>query len=309
MSPFVRRSITFPLYGALAVLSVATLPVATLAAGVLDVLGRRRWATVRALWAFVVYFVFEVAGLVAAAFVGRSSEANYLLQRWWATSLFSALRRMYGMKLTLEGEASLSPGPFLLFVRHSSTLDTLLPVVLLGGADLFPRYVLKRELLWDPCLDLLGTRLPNAVVRRDAGDPDAKASVTKLAVGLTSRDAIVIYPEGTRWSERARQRASERLRGTARLARVEGLTHVLPPRLGGPLALLDASSVDVVFCAHVGLEGAATLGDLVRGGLIGQHVRVKLWRAPRADVPGQDRDAWLDHAWAEVDAWVRDAKG
>jgi 1-acyl-sn-glycerol-3-phosphate acyltransferase len=186
------------------------------------------------------------------------------------------------MKLTLEGEGSLSPGPFLLFVRHSSTADTLLPVVLLGRADLFPRYVLKRELLWDPCLDLLGNRLPNAFVRRDAGDPDALASVRKLTLGLTSRDA---------------------------LARVEGLTHVLPPRLGGPLALLEASSVDVVFCAHVGLEGAATLGDLVRGRLIGQHVRVKLWRVPRACIPHEDVDIWLDQEWGKVDAWVRDAKG
>jgi 1-acyl-sn-glycerol-3-phosphate acyltransferase len=290
-------------------LSVPTLPATTLAAAVIDVLGRRRWATVRALWAFVVYFAFEVAGLVAASFVRRTNDANYLLQRWWATSLFSALRRIYGMKLTLEGEGSLSPGPFLLFVRHSSTADTLLPVVLLGRADLFPRYVLKRELLWDPCLDLLGNRLPNAFVRRDAGDPDALASVRKLTLGLTSRDAIVIYPEGTRWSERARQKASERLRGSARLARVEGLTHVLPPRLGGPLALLEASSVDVVFCAHVGLEGAATLGDLVRGRLIGQHVRVKLWRVPRACIPHEDVDIWLDQEWGKVDAWVRDAKG
>ena len=30
------------------------------------------------------------------------------------------------------------------------------------------RYVLKRELLWDPCLDIVGQRVPNIFVDRDA---------------------------------------------------------------------------------------------------------------------------------------------
>ena len=32
------------------------------------------------------------------------------------------------------------------------------------------RYVLKHELRWDPCLDIVGWRLPNAFVRRGAQD-------------------------------------------------------------------------------------------------------------------------------------------
>ena len=48
--------------------------------------------------------------------------------------------------------------------------DTVLPVVFFAlptGVRL--RYVLKRELLFDPCLDIVGQRLPNYFARRGAG--------------------------------------------------------------------------------------------------------------------------------------------
>jgi hypothetical protein len=52
----------------------------------------------------------------------------------------------------------LEPGPMLLFIRRAGA--TVLPAVFLSGRDgLGQRYVLERELPWDPCLDIVGNRL------------------------------------------------------------------------------------------------------------------------------------------------------
>ncbi|MDC0708578.1 hypothetical protein POL68_08865 [Stigmatella sp. ncwal1] len=45
------------------------------------------------------------------------------------------------------------------------------------------KYVLKRELLWDPCLDVVGRRLPNVFVERsgDRGKAEIEAVATLVA--------------------------------------------------------------------------------------------------------------------------------
>jgi 1-acyl-sn-glycerol-3-phosphate acyltransferase len=170
---------------------------------------------------------------------------------------------------------------------------------------------LKRELLWDPCLDIAGNRMVNCFVRRDSGAAEAEiAAVRDIARGIGAGEGVLIYPEGTRFTPAKRERALERIRASARperLARAERLRHVLPPRLGGPLALLETCpDADVVFCAHVGFEGVRTMGDLVSGALVDGIVRVSLWRVPRDLVPEgpEARAAWLDAQWQRVDEWI-----
>ena len=91
------------------------------------------------------------------------------------------------------------------------------------------------------------------------------------------------------------------------LARASALQHVLPPRLGGVLGLLDArADVDVVFCAHRGLSGARTFGDLLSGALVGRTLHIRFWRCPAGEIPKDEagRVAWLHDQWARVDAFV-----
>jgi len=182
------------------------------------------------------------------------------------------------------------------------------------------RYVLKRELLWDPCLDLVGRRLPNAFVARGSERSTHAATratlpttpeidaVKSLARDLNERSAVLIYPEGTRFSESKLARAKERLRELGRTEHADlaaGFRHVLPPKLGGPLALLSAApDVDVVVLEHTGFEGAATLASFWNGGLIGKTVRVRLRRFGAATLPRDALAGWLFARWAEVDAWV-----
>ena len=77
------------------------------------------------------------------------------------------------------------------------------------------------------------------------------------AVWARNGESVLIFPEGTRFSPEKRRRALEKLASEdPSLAEAAGdLTHVLPPKPGGVLALFDAlPGVDCVVLAHSGLE-------------------------------------------------------
>jgi len=171
------------------------------------------------------------------------------------------------------------------------------------------RYVIKRELLWDPCLDIVGCRLPNAFIDRSADRKDAEvAAIVKLTAQLDEQSAVLIYPEGTRFSKAKQQRAIASLRDrgeTALAERAATFRHVLPPRRRGPLALLEAApDVDVVLLEHTGFEGATTLGHFLDGKLVGRTLRVRLRRFEATSIPTEARDTWLFDRWRELDDWI-----
>lgn len=277
------------------------------------------------------YLVCELLGLLACAGLwlarpflrldsGRWSALHYRLQDAWGSSLLRAAERLFDLRLEIEElgdgpaerRARLDEGPYLLLLRHASSGDTLLAAALVGrphGIRL--RYVLKRELLWDPCLDVVGHRLPHVFVDRASEDSRGEiARVQALARDLSPRDGVLIYPEGTRFSEARRARVLERLarEGDAKqLEYARSLHSVLPPRPGGTLGLLEAApAADVVLCAHTGFEGAATLAQIWKGGLLHGTIRVRLQRTPRAAIPtARSAQAdWLRERWQEIDVWV-----
>jgi len=316
-----RRTGTVGAY-ALALVALTALAPALLALClVADVAGRTRFALSRMLLMVLVYLAYELAGVAVALALWlrgggeeRFLDGNYRLQWWWAGGLFDATRALFGLRVEVTGAAAVAPGPVLVFARHASVADTLLAAALLSrphGVRL--RYVLKRELLWDPCLDIVGHRLPNAFVRRGSRDTAGDvAAVRGLAEGLGERDGVLIFPEGTRATPTLRARAIERLEASPttlpeQVKRARRLAHLLPPRLEGALALLDAApQADVVFLAHTGFDRVRSLADLRRGELVGQRVRVHLWRCPRAEVPDdrEGRERWLTAQWEAMDAWV-----
>jgi 1-acyl-sn-glycerol-3-phosphate acyltransferase len=273
-----------------------------------------------------VYLGCEAIGLVAAfglwlrerlrpggeGWAGeRSLAAHRRLQAWWAGTLFAAARRILAFEVRVTGSEAIAPGPALVFMRHASIVDTLIPAhALAGPAGLRLRYVLKHELLWDPCLDVVGHRLPNVFVARNASDSAAEiARVAELARGLGARDGVLIYPEGTRFTPAKRARILARL-STDRpelYARARSLAHVLPPKLGGATVLLDAApDADVLFVAHVGFEGLTGVSRLLDGSLVGRRVEVGVWRVRRDAIPEEPdkRVAWLFDEWARLDAWI-----
>lgn len=239
---------------------------------------------------------------------------NHALAWDWADRMFRWTLRIFSMKLTVEGEEVLAEGgPFLFFVRHASGGDVVVPLAFAGERNgLGVRIVLKRELLFDPGIDLVCSRLPCAFVRRGTGDPAAEIEqICTLAEGMGRDECLVIFPEGTRFGAHKRARLIERLRqkGDAlALERAERLRRVLPPRPGGPLALLERNPhLDVVFCAHVGYEGAADWGEIWRGELAHKPLTIRFWRVRASEIPREHAaaDAWLYDQWAKMDRWIQ----
>ena len=317
-----RRAVTIPavLLGWMAAYCV--FPILGAGALIHDLVrGRWRLPALRLMAFLPIYFSHEVAGLAAVLglWVARPflpeepwRAAHWRLQRWWLGSLFGAAKALFHWTLVADGLEAARPGPVLVFPRHASLIDTLLPAVVLErGAGLRLRYVLKRELLADPCLDVVGHRLPNVFVDRSGlRTAEEVARVGALAHDLGTADGVLIYPEGTRFTPEKRARALAHLATTSdpvRLKAASALRHLLPPRPGGPLALLDAApNADVLLLAHTGLEGLASLRELLAGQLLDREIRVQLWRVPAARIPdgAECRKRWLWARWAEIDAWI-----
>lgn len=310
-----RRSLTIPLYAVGWAVALLLAPFAAvelaLGAGV---------AARLALFG-AVFLSYEMVGLAAALWLWITLRANdqaahAALRRWWACGLFRAAARVFALELEVAGDDAAEPGPVVVLVRHASLADTLLPeVVLAGRHGLRLRYVLKRELLFDPCLDVVGQRLRCAFIRRGSGESERElAAIAALGRDLGPDEGVLIYPEGTRATAEKRARALERLAASGqaeRLTRARALRQVLPPRTAGSLALLEAAApADALLFAHTGLEGLTTLSDLLSGGIVERRIRVKLWRTPRSVIPRERAAAvrWLDEEWARVDKWIDAAR-
>jgi 1-acyl-sn-glycerol-3-phosphate acyltransferase len=199
-------------------------------------------------------------------------------------------------------------------MRHASILDTLLPSVYVQGpAQWRVRYILKQELLFDPCLDIVGNALPNYFVDRTGDRLREFDGIRALSQDLGD-EGVLIYPEGTRFSPEKLTRARRRVRhqDPELASAAEALTHVLPPRPGGVLTLLDAlPEVDCAIVAHRGLESFEKIKDVLSGSVIGAVVRGKVWRVRRSDIPTSDRERirWLCEQWTLVDAFVKGREG
>jgi 1-acyl-sn-glycerol-3-phosphate acyltransferase len=269
-----------------------------------------------------VYLAAEVGGLIVLAALWVASlggrrrdwllETTWRVQQFWAATLFGSVRVLFRLRLEVTGEDAVAPGPVIVLIRHASIVDNLLPAKLVARPHRIRlRYVLKRELLADPCLDVAGRRLPNYFVRRGTGEAQELERVRALAHGLGADDGVLIYPEGTRFTVERRARAIARIaeRDARLAARAERIRHLLPPRQGGVGALLDgAPDADVVVIAHHGFDGLRLISDIWRGGLVGLVVKVRMTRVPRSVVPkeGAARADWLYDLWQDVDDWLEE---
>jgi 1-acyl-sn-glycerol-3-phosphate acyltransferase len=316
--PFLRRLVTVPstyvLLGVITVLLPVLLPLAALIDLGRWLANRTPAMSLRMLTFGWLYLVGEGWAIITLAILGllretTSTRLTYGAQRAWLDWNFDALRLAFSLDFTVEGGEEVAPGPILLLSRHASMIDTMLP----GRYVVRPHqikldYVLKKELLVDPALDIGGNRLPNYFIDRTGNAATEMAALRDLARSLDLDEGVLIYPEGTRYTEQKRLEYSERWRqGGGALAEIaSSYRRVLPPRPGGTLALLDVSTADVVVLAHRGLEGFARVSDIWNGRLVGSEIELCFWRVPRSQIPDGDaeRTEWLFRLWADVDAWV-----
>ncbi len=328
-----RRLVTVPLYVGATVLVTALAPVLLPLCWVVSLRPRSRGALRSG--AFVLCYLWcESIGIATAGWLwlrygapkrasgaptradgerwDRFLDANFQLQCWWANALKRAAETLFSLHFTVEGTEVLGGAPVIMLPRHASIADTVIPMVFYAIPQRTRlRYVLKRELLLDPCLDIVGNRLPNCFIARSGEDAkDDVERITTLARDAPPDEGFLIYPEGTRFSAQRRQRILERLapRSTAaELARMQAWTELLPPRPGGTAALIAAApSLDLVFCAHSGFEGASHFSTLINGSWTGANVHIRFWRIARCDVPldATDQRAFLFAQWDRMQQTV-----
>ncbi|MEM1433586.1 MAG: 1-acyl-sn-glycerol-3-phosphate acyltransferase [Pseudomonadota bacterium] len=311
-----RRLITIPAFLLGALLVTVLFPVLLVLALVAS-LWKPAHGAVPTLFFITGYLWFEAAGIIAAPIIWLRSRtpqdamrANFAMQCWWASGLMRMAQRFFSLRLTLHNEAALTGGPALVLPRHASIADTVLPVTYFARPfNTHLRYIMKRELLVDPCLDIYGNRLPNYFVDRSGQDTDAAVDgIRQLTETLDASEGMLLYPEGTRYSpakhEALRRKGNQNPKLVQQLNRWPDL---LPPRLGGTLAMLESNpGRDLLFMAHVGFEGSSHFKNLINGSWRRAQVHLAFWRVPFAQIPTQREELmeFLFEQWDRMQSTV-----
>ena len=319
-----RRLVTVPLILLFSFVYMILFPGVIAVCSVFDLIVRNRWSLSRCACMLAVYLMCETLGLCFSFLlwlgwvtgIGASNatyiKKNRALQSVWANCLFQAARTIFQFKIDVDIPSYIEPVATIVFIRHASIADTLLPAHFLTKAHgLELRYVLKRELLWDPCLDVVGNRLPNLFLdRRSSDGHEQGAALEDLANGIAEGEGLLIYPEGTRATSAKREKILEAIQASGdseRFQRVQKLRHVLPPRVRGPITLLATRpDAQALFFAHSGMDRVTTLKEVARGSLIDCSLKIAYWTVTANSIP-RDKLAqlrWLDEQWLRIDDWI-----
>ena len=273
------------------------------------------------------YFAYELATLVgcgalwlgagAGLLVGtpRFQRLHWRLLRWFIAGLAAAGRDALDIDVradpTPDATRALdSDQPLIVFSRHAGPGDTIFIIdELMTRYGRLPSVVFKETIALDPCVDLLGHRLPHAML--DTSDRDeCQARIKQVTEELAPRGALLLFPEGGNFTPARRRSALKRLRqkGRRRSAeRAEAMPNVLPPQPTGSLAALDARDhAEVLFAAHTGLGLAAYPLQWFRDMPIGRTLQTRMWAVPSDQVPSDpDEQAdWLYGWWKRIDDWI-----
>jgi 1-acyl-sn-glycerol-3-phosphate acyltransferase len=318
-----RRAKTVPVMLGATAVALLLLPFLLAGAVALDLAHRRfRFPSVRVGLFLLQYAVNDSVEIVLAgpywllAGFGRrldsptSIRRHQRLQAWSIDVLARRADRLLGLRIELDdaGADVLLPAPAIVLCRHVNLVDASLPALLYQRRGVGSRGVIMAELLADPGFDLVYGRTGSVFVPRDNG-PEARALVSVLAEAMDAATVAIIFPEGRLFRPEVLQRSLARMVASNpdRAARFAEVRHVLPPRPGGVLALLDAlPTTDVVVMAHTGLDRFASFAELARAVPLSDPIRVTAWRIAAGDVPSDPlaRITWLDDQWLAVDAHV-----
>ncbi len=219
----------------------------------------------------------------------RRRKAVARWQSRWGRRSFAAVRAVLGIRtrFTCRGAGPAgTPGPYIVVANHRSTFDILVLIAFLGemGCDDL-RWILKRQLFLAPAVGRSCRETRCAYVAR-GGDPADMLRVRRCAATARHDDAcVVIFPEGTRFA--APKHGS-------------GLSHVLPPKVGGVVALRkelpDFPVLSVTIRWTGGPEGRTVLDG---EGFVGKTVVAEA--EVRTDIDDRTVVDWLHEEWRRKD--------
>jgi len=250
----------------------------------------------------------------------RWIAANYKCQVIWGKNMvYDMIRVVLGLTVLVEGVNEIPPGPKILFMRHVSFADTLIPQGTISHRFAM-RYILKKELLYDPGFNICGSRTPQFFLFREAGGVGSMdvemLGMRNLVSSMTPKTQAVacIWPEGTRFTPNKRQRILDSLakKDPESYQVALQLSNTLLPRTGGALTLLEANTcADVLFCSHTGLEGAADFFEMINGNMCNRTLHIRYESVKFKDIPKtkEERTAWLYDHWKTIDKYIAEHKG
>ena len=245
----------------------------------------------------------------------RSQRRHLRLLRWFVRGLAEEVVSQLRIRIAADPEPAAAAAlaadrPLLCFSRHAGPGDTVLLVdQLLSRYDRAPSVVFKETLTIDPSVDLIGHRMPHAVLDT-SNAADCADEIRRVACGLPPRGVLVLFPEGGNFTHERRRRALDRLRRKGRRHEAdagERMTHMLPPHPTGALAALRGNpEADVIFAAHTGLGLAAFPRELWRETPIDRTLKTRMWLVPAKDRPSEEAaiTEWLYDWWKRLDSWV-----
>ncbi len=324
----VRRPLTVIAWLMMSIVCLTLSPVLLALAALASAVTRRPQALIFARLV-VTYFMLELATLIACGalwlascgglFMGTElfQRLHYRLLRWFVHGFAARWSALLEIDVPVQepSEATRaleSDRPLLFFSRHAGPGDTILLVDrLLTRFDRFPSVVFKQSIAIDPCIDLIGHRLPHAVL--DTSDPqECEQQIEKVAAGLRSRGVLLLFPEGGNFTAERRRRAIRKLWRTGRrreAAQAEHMAHVLPPRPTGALAALRGNpGADVIFAAHSGLGLAAFPREIWQETPLARTFTTHMWLSPAAEHPiePEAQVAWIYDWWTRLDEWIEE---
>jgi 1-acyl-sn-glycerol-3-phosphate acyltransferase len=327
----IRRPVTITTWLILSAICVLASPI-LLALGKLASAITRRPRPLIAAKLVLAYSSHELVALVACGvlwlvtgggrLVGRRrwESLHWRLAGWFFSGLADAGRSVLKVNIVPEfsteaARALESNRPLIVLSRHAGPGDTIFIVdQLMSRFHRRPSVVFKETLALDPSIDLLGHRLPHAML--DTSDrKESEELIEQITSNLGPKGLLLLFPEGGNFTPERRRSALRHLRrrGKHRSAeKAERMPHVLPPRPSGALAALGANrDGEVVFVAHTGLGLAAYPAEFWRDMPIGRTFYTRMWLVPASEVPVTDdeRVEWLYDWWKRIDEWIDSRSG
>jgi len=322
----IRRPVTITTWVVLSIVVLALSPL-LYAAGALAAAILRRPQPLLLVRFAIAYFALELRILcwcgvlwIASGFGAqirspRFRALHYKLVRTFVCTLAHRLRSLLDIDIDPEMPGDVQRAleadqPLLFFSRHAGPGDTLLLVdLLLRVYDRLPSAVFKDTLAIDPCIDLVGHRLPQAIL--DTSDrEESEERIEEVARSLGPRGILVLFPEGGNFTPERRGRALRKLwrKGRRRAARqAREMEHVMPPQPTGACAAMRGQpDAGVIFSAHTGLGLAAFPKEIWRHTPIGGTLHTQMWLARAADRPADSEEQieWLYGWWQRIDDWL-----
>jgi 1-acyl-sn-glycerol-3-phosphate acyltransferase len=213
---------------------------------------------------------------------------------WWGDASFAAVSAALGLRVTLRipKEVFAEPEmPVVVVANHRKTLDILVLTALVRRLGRPPvEWVMKKQLrhraafLGHSCI-MSGS----AFVGRDGNVSDLLAVARAAAKARESGSGIVIFPEGTRFSERKRK---------------DGFARVLPPRQGGFDMIRASLPTYPVLSVTIDWQDRGGATALASHSLAGATVVVTCVLHAPEDAA---RPGWLDVEWRRKDDELRSA--